>query len=882
MSFQRVLIVLSVTCRVLISAEVPEDFRYRIEVLATDIPRPMELEVASDGRVFYNDYYGSLKIYKPETSEIVEAGKLTVFEEQENGFLGFALDRNFSESQFIYLFYSPIELVGQRLSRFKMNGDLLDLSSETVVLEFAEQRRRCCHHAGSVEFAPDGCLLISTGDNTDPGADTGGFAPIDERPDHFPVDAQKSSANTHDLRGKILRIRPLSDGTYEIPDGNLFPKDGSAGRPEIFVMGCRNPWRMSVDQETGIVYWGDVGPDARSTTARGTRGYDELNQARKAGNYGWPYFVGNNFPYADYDFATGEIGDLYDPLKPINESPNNTGSRFLPPAQPAMIFWPYSDSPEFPMLGSGGRTACAGPVFHFRPEFAETNGFPEFFDKCLLFWDWQRPFMKWARFDEEQNLTSIEEFTEAVFLANEGNVPIFEGDHTPFLIQRPVDAEFGADGCLYMLDYGKTWGANKDSKLLKISYMRGNLPPIANVAGTSIVGREPLKVALSGKGSRDPESDEIEYSWRLHPGDRPIGTQRDITLTIDQPGDYVAALTVSDSKGSSSSATLPIVVGNSRPAIRFISPMNGDFFSPGEALSYQVGIKDEEDGSSEDYDELMEGRTFLSAKFKRSLDEVESMPPGLAMMRSSDCFNCHAVNQKIVGPPLLEIAERYRDQTDALAATVQRVINGSTGIWGEVPMLPHSQHTEQEVDQMVRWIFGLKPEQGNTGSNRGLFGELAVPEREDIRYALLEASYTDMGREAVSSLIGTTSIALRNRQIEAEHCDSFTGLRKERNNLGSINHGASATFRDLNLSDTSKISVQVSSGGSGGTLEIRRGSYSGEMLAAFKVKSTGGWNQQIQLSAAIEPIEDRTDIVLVFSNPGRGSLMNIDWMRFEK
>ena len=94
---------------VLALAEVPQDFRYRVEVLATDIPRPMELEVAPDGRVFYNDYYGRLKIFKPETNEIVEAGKLTVFEEQENGFLGFALDRDFDESQFIYLFYSPVD-----------------------------------------------------------------------------------------------------------------------------------------------------------------------------------------------------------------------------------------------------------------------------------------------------------------------------------------------------------------------------------------------------------------------------------------------------------------------------------------------------------------------------------------------------------------------------------------------------------------------------------------------------------------------------------------------------------------------------------------------------------------------------------------------------
>ncbi len=865
-----------------VSAAAPPDYRYHIEVLATDIPRPMELEVAPDGRVFYNDYYGQLNIYKPETGEVVVAGKIPVFEEQENGFLGFALDRNFSETQWIYLFYSPVELIGQRLSRFAMEGDRLDLESETVILEFAEQRRQCCHHAGSVEFAPDGCLLISTGDNTFPGGDTGGYAPIDERPDQFPLDAQKSSANTHDLRGKILRIRPLSDGSYEIPEGNLFPADGTAGRPEIFVMGCRNPWRMSVDQETGIVYWGDVGPDAHSTTPRGTRGYDELNQAKKAGNYGWPYFVGNNFPYADYDFATGVSGELYDPLRPINESPNNTGLRELPPAQPAMIFWPYADSPEFPMLGSGGRTACAGPVFHYRAAFAETNGFPEFFDKCLLFWDWQRPFMKWARFDEEQNLRSIEAFTDAVFLANEGRVPKFDDDEeAPFLIRRPVDAMFGDDGCLYLLDYGNTWGNNKDSSLIKISYLRGNLPPLVKLAARPIVGREPLNVSLSGAGSHDPEGEAIEFSWTLHPGGRELGQERELSVTFDEPGNYVAALTVRDSGGMSATSTLPIVVGNSRPTPRFISPQEGDFFSPGKPLTYQIGIVDEEDGTSEDYDELMESRTFVNAKYKASRDEVEVMPPGLAMMRSSDCFNCHSVNQKVVGPPLLEIANRYRDQPAALEASVQRVLNGSTGVWGEVPMLAHSQHSEQEVDQMVRWIYALEPDAAKVGSSRGLAGELLVPSKSDIRFAMLEASYTDMGRAPASSLIGTASITLRNRQIEAEHCDAFTRLNKERSNLGSINHGSTASFYNLNLSDTRSILVQLSSGGAGGTMEIRRGSVSGDLLAAFKVANTGGWGNKIQMSAPLKAIAERTDIVLLFKNPGKGGLMNVDWIRFE-
>src|SRR6476620_1714069 len=131
-----------------LSAQTPPDYRFKAETLATGMAQPMELELAPDGRIFFNEINGKLRIWKSGTG-IVEAGKLPVFTAQENGFLGFALDPKFSENSFIYLYYSPTNHTGQRLSRFVMRGDLLDNASEKVVLEFPEQRKDCCHHAGS-------------------------------------------------------------------------------------------------------------------------------------------------------------------------------------------------------------------------------------------------------------------------------------------------------------------------------------------------------------------------------------------------------------------------------------------------------------------------------------------------------------------------------------------------------------------------------------------------------------------------------------------------------------------------------------------------------------------------------------------------------------
>src|SRR5205823_5078343 len=119
---------------------------------------------------------------------------------------------------------------------------------------------------------------------------------------------------------------------------------------------------------------------------------------------------------------------------------------------------------------------------------------------------------------------------------------------------------------------------------------------------------------------------------------------------------------------------------------------------------------------------------FVTARWSQGEEAEETIEPGLALMRQNDCFNCHAMGQKIVGPPLLEIANKYRGQPAALDASVQRVIKGSSRVWSEMPMLPHEQLTSDQAQLMVRWIYGLEP--GKTGADltRGLAGKIASPE----------------------------------------------------------------------------------------------------------------------------------------------------------
>ena len=87
------------------------------------------------------------------------------------------------------------------------------------------------------------------------------MAPNNDAPGMNPgLDARRGAGNSNDLRGKILRITVKEDGSYTVPAGNLFPPGTAKTRPEIFVTGVRNAFRIDVDDATGTLSWGDYCP----------------------------------------------------------------------------------------------------------------------------------------------------------------------------------------------------------------------------------------------------------------------------------------------------------------------------------------------------------------------------------------------------------------------------------------------------------------------------------------------------------------------------------------------------------------------------------------------------------------------------------------------
>ncbi|MGH2947656.1 MAG: ThuA domain-containing protein [Solirubrobacteraceae bacterium] len=605
------------------SGKVPTDSDFEQVTLAKGTEsagEPISLAVLPDGDVLHTSRDGRV-FYTTTAGETTIAARMPVYTHDEEGLQGVAVDPSFAENRWVYLFYAPKldtpaddpatpginegdapsngsaedfePFKGQTyLSRFKLNGDTLDLASEQVILKVAADRGICCHLGGDIDFDAQGNLYLSTGDDTNPFS-SDGYTPIDERPDRNPAyDAQRTSANTNDLRGKILRIHPEADGSYTIPAGNLFGPGGkypdadpAKTRPEIYAMGFRNPFRFSVDRRTGWLYVGEYGPDAPvADPDRGPGGLVEFNQIPEPGNYGWPYCIGPNLAYDDYDFATGTSGPEFDCQAPVNESPHNTGLRELPPAEVAWIHYDGGtvtyDGRSTDEFGNGGEAPMGGPVYDFDPALQSDVKFPEYFAGHFFAGDWTRGWIKDIAVGPDGEPSGINAFFDSA------------------TIYAPMDMQFGPDGSLYVLDYGSGsyTGGNMDSAVYKINHVEGSRSPIAEASATPDSGPATLTVGFSSDGSRDPDGDEISYSWDFDGDGTDDSAGADPTHEYTQEGVYTARLTVTDTHGKTGTSTETITVGNTRPTVKIEFPASGAIFDYGDRVQFKVGVTDPEDG----------------------------------------------------------------------------------------------------------------------------------------------------------------------------------------------------------------------------------------------------------------------------------------------
>ncbi len=187
----------------------------------------------------------------------------------ERGLLGIALHPQYRTNGFLYLNYTRAgdgATVIARFTRSANDAKRADLSSQKIVLTVVQPYAN--HNGGALRFGPDGFLYIGMGD--------GGSG----------NDPQAYSQNMQSLLGKMLRIDVDKGDPYAVPTDNPFAPSPSAGKPEIFAAGLRNPWRFSFDRANGDLYIGDVGQDQREEIDY-LGAVTDLRFPRALVNFGW-------------------------------------------------------------------------------------------------------------------------------------------------------------------------------------------------------------------------------------------------------------------------------------------------------------------------------------------------------------------------------------------------------------------------------------------------------------------------------------------------------------------------------------------------------------------------------------------------------------------
>lgn len=198
---------------------------------------------------------------------------------------------------------------------------------------------------------------------------------------------------------------------------------------------------------------------------------------------------------------------------------------------------------------------------------------------------------------------------------------------------------------------------------------------------------------------------------------------------------------------------------NNPPQVKITLPKDGAKFGWNSLVRYSIAVSDVEDGKSE-YAEIPTSAVFLETIYLPSLGEAKQYLeqlsksnrdlPGLALIKSSICFTCHADKTRLVGPSWAEVAERYSSDPTKRQIVADHIISGSSGIWSDVPnvqMPPNPTMTRQQSLQIVDYVLqqGANQNRSIYPGIEGTFRSIEKPANNGEGVYVLTASYTDRG-----------------------------------------------------------------------------------------------------------------------------------------
>lgn len=474
-----------------------KDSDFKMTVLSTratanlNEPLKMSLDMTEAGKVdiYFIEKAGNLRKFDGATQAVSTLGRIAVHVQDEYGLMGLVLDPQFKVNRHLYVMYmpnlTPYEL---RISRFALNAGQLDMASEKIMIRFPAAVG--WHGGGGLAFDGAGNLWVAVGDTRA---------------------GEVAAPNTMDLRGKILRIHPNPDGSYAIPSGNLFPEGMARTRPEIYIMGNREPYTLAIDPKTQWAVWGEVGPDGYGST-------EEYNLATKPHNAGFPYFAGNNKLLTRGDGIHQTPADE-NPARPTNTSPANTGLTELPPAVPGTYSYPQA-------------CGITGPLFRY-------DYYPN------------TPFKMPPQFDGTWFVGDINKNELDTMAVNDaGGIGKFGRVFPSLRVNKPTDFKVGPDGAFYIINYAGFYGPSDATSIVRIEYA-GTCrppvkPPVAVREGGGKATRDGLVFALSRLRVADPEGVELRLSEMNGKivASRPVkgGDEPELSGLVSKPGLYAAIL----------------------------------------------------------------------------------------------------------------------------------------------------------------------------------------------------------------------------------------------------------------------------------------------------------------------------------------------------
>lgn len=204
-------------------------------------------------------------------------------------------------------------------------------------------------------------------------------------------------------------------------------------------------------------------------------------------------------------------------------------------------------------------------------------------------------------------------------------------------------------------------------------------------------------------------------------------------------------------------SVIPSDQENSAPVVRIIAPVANSSISWNTDVHYSIQISDKEDGDSE-YDEIISKEVLMHVMYLPDTLKVhnykngklkEDEPLAITLMKTSTCFNCHSSRSKLIGPSFDRIANKYTYSEEAVATLTQKIIQGSTGVWGDAKMPSNIDLKPSEIKEVVSWILKYNKEP-NVFYQAGLTGTIRIKEKSEKDtnkgVYVLTASYTDHGK----------------------------------------------------------------------------------------------------------------------------------------